>query len=107
MPRRARASAAAGGAARLRLWLYTRGAGDAPHQAHRHGQELGPAQPRTAQTVSRRMNYRDPKLRDLLAGEYAMGLLPPRARARFERLMAGDAGLQRLVADWQERLGPI
>ena len=53
------------------------------------------------------MNYRDPKLRDLLAGEYAMGLLPPRARARFERLMAGDAALARLVADWQERLAPI
>jgi anti-sigma-K factor RskA len=53
------------------------------------------------------MNYRDPKLRDLLAGEYAMGLLPPRARARFERLMAGDAELARLVADWQERLAPI
>ena len=53
------------------------------------------------------MNYRDPKLRDLLAGEYAMGLLPRRARARFERLMAGDAALQQLVADWQERLAPI
>ncbi|HXP75290.1 MAG TPA: anti-sigma factor [Stellaceae bacterium] len=53
------------------------------------------------------MNYRDPKLRDLLAGEYAMGLLPPRARARFERLMAGDAALARLVTDWQERLAPI
>jgi anti-sigma-K factor RskA len=53
------------------------------------------------------MKYRDPKLRDLLAGEYAMGLLPPRARARFERLMAGDAELARLVADWQERLAPI
>jgi anti-sigma-K factor RskA len=53
------------------------------------------------------MNYRDPKLRDLLAGEYAMGLLPRRARARFERLMASDAELQRLVADWQERLAPI
>jgi anti-sigma-K factor RskA len=53
------------------------------------------------------MNYRDPKLRDLLAGEYAMGLLPSRARARFERLMADDAELARLVADWQERLAPI
>lgn len=53
------------------------------------------------------MNYRDPKLRDLLAGEYAMGLLPPRARARFDRLMAGDTELQRLVADWQARLAPI
>ena len=53
------------------------------------------------------MNYRDPKLRDLLAGEYAMGLLPSRARARFERLMADDDELARLVADWQERLAPI
>ena len=53
------------------------------------------------------MNYRDPKLRDVLASEYAMGLLPPRARARFERLMAADAELQRLVADWRERLAPI
>jgi anti-sigma-K factor RskA len=53
------------------------------------------------------MNYRDPKLRDLLAGEYAMGLLPLRARARFERLMAGDVELARLVADWRERLTPI
>jgi anti-sigma-K factor RskA len=53
------------------------------------------------------MNYRDPKLRDLLAGEYAMGLLPPRARARFERLMASDAELARLVADWRERLVSI
>ncbi|HLJ21604.1 MAG TPA: anti-sigma factor [Stellaceae bacterium] len=53
------------------------------------------------------MNYRDPKLRDLLAGEYALGLLPPLARARFKRLMAGDPELNRLVADWQERLAPI
>jgi anti-sigma-K factor RskA len=53
------------------------------------------------------MNYSDPKLRDLLAGEYALGLMPPRARARFERLMAADAGLERLVADWTERLAPI
>src|SRR5215470_2808659 len=53
------------------------------------------------------MKYRDPKLRDLLAGEYAMGLLPPRSRARFERLMASDAELGRLVADWRERLVSI
>jgi anti-sigma-K factor RskA len=53
------------------------------------------------------MKYRDPKLRDLLAGEYAMGLLPPRARARFERLMASDAELARMVGDWRERLVSI
>jgi anti-sigma-K factor RskA len=53
------------------------------------------------------MRYDDPKLRELLAGEYALGLLPRRARARFERLMAGDAALRRLVGDWQERLAPL
>ena len=53
------------------------------------------------------MRYDDPRLRELLAGEYALGLLPRRARQRFERLLAGDAALQRLVAAWQERLAPL
>lgn len=53
------------------------------------------------------MKYDDPRLRDLLAGEYALGLLPRRTRARFERLMASDAALRRLVGDWQERLEPL
>jgi anti-sigma-K factor RskA len=53
------------------------------------------------------MKYDDPRLRDLLAGEYVMATLPPRARARFERLMASDPALARLVADWQARLAPI
>jgi anti-sigma-K factor RskA len=53
------------------------------------------------------MKYDDPRLRDLLAGEYVMATLPRRARARFERLMASDPALARLVADWQERLAPV
>jgi anti-sigma-K factor RskA len=53
------------------------------------------------------MKYDDPRLRDLLAGEYVMATLPRRARARFERLMAADPALARLVTDWQERLAPI
>jgi anti-sigma-K factor RskA len=53
------------------------------------------------------MKYDDPRLRDLLAGEYVMATLPRRARARFERLMASDPALARLVAEWQERLTPI
>ena len=53
------------------------------------------------------MNYGDPKLRAILAGEYVLGTLPARARARFERLMRYDAGLVRLVGDWAERLGAM
>jgi anti-sigma-K factor RskA len=53
------------------------------------------------------MTYSDPKLRDLLAGDYVLGLMPARAKARFERLMAADAALARLVAEWSERLAPI
>lgn len=53
------------------------------------------------------MTYSDPKLRDLLAGDYVLGLMPARAKARFERLMAADAELARLVAEWSERLAPI
>lgn len=53
------------------------------------------------------MNYGDPRLRDILAGEYVMATLPRRARARFERLMAADPTLARLVGEWQERLLPL
>ena len=53
------------------------------------------------------MKYDDPKLRSILAGEYVLGTMPPRTRARFERLMRFDAGLARLVGDWAERLGPV
>jgi anti-sigma-K factor RskA len=53
------------------------------------------------------MRYTDPRLRNLLAGEYVMGRLPPLARARFERLLADDAALARIVAQWAERLAPL
>ena len=53
------------------------------------------------------MNYRDPKLRDMLAGEYALGTLHGLARKRFERLMRDDADLRRAAMEWQERLAPI
>jgi anti-sigma-K factor RskA len=53
------------------------------------------------------MKYDDPTLRELLAGEYVLGVMPSRARARFERLMEGDAALARLVGEWAERFQPI
>jgi len=53
------------------------------------------------------MNYADPRLRAILSGEYVLGTLPSRARARFERLMRYDAGLAGLVGDWADRLGAI
>ena len=53
------------------------------------------------------MKYDDPRLRVILSGEYVLGMLPPLARARFERLMRFDAGLVRLVGDWAERFAPV
>ncbi len=53
------------------------------------------------------MNYRDPRLRAILAGEYVLGTLPARARARFERLLRFDADLARLAGEWAERFAAI
>ncbi len=53
------------------------------------------------------MKYDDPLLREQLAGEYALGSLHGAARARFERLMADDPGLRRLVVEYQEDLTPL
>jgi anti-sigma-K factor RskA len=53
------------------------------------------------------MNYDDPELRERLAGEYVLGTMPLLARRRFERLMATDATLAALVADWERRFAPL
>jgi anti-sigma-K factor RskA len=53
------------------------------------------------------MKYDDPRLRDLLAGEYVLGSLRGRARARFTRLLAADTGLRKLVRAWEDRLTPL
>lgn len=53
------------------------------------------------------MNYDSPKLRDMLAAEYALGTLHGRARRRFERLLARDETLRQLVEQWQQRLAPL
>ncbi|WP_455922054.1 anti-sigma factor [Pseudomonas putida] len=53
------------------------------------------------------MNYRDPALRRALAADYAIGLMPPTARRRFEQLMADDRGLQVELAQWQQTLASL
>ncbi len=45
--------------------------------------------------------------RDILAGEYVLGLLDGAEKEAFERRMAGDASLDAAVARWQARLAPI
>ncbi|WP_416427238.1 anti-sigma factor [Pseudomonas sp. App30] len=50
------------------------------------------------------MNYQHPALRRALAADYAIGLMAPAARRRFERLLADDRDLQAELAGWQETL---
>jgi anti-sigma-K factor RskA len=44
---------------------------------------------------------------DILAGEFALGLLEGEDRAAALRLMLSDPGFSRLVDAWRERLGPL
>jgi anti-sigma-K factor RskA len=47
------------------------------------------------------MKYSDPKLQNLLAGEYVLGLLRGAARRRFERLMMDSRELAAEVTAWE------
>ena len=47
------------------------------------------------------MNYGNQNLRELLAGEYVLGLLRGAARRRFERLMIEDARLRAEITAWE------
>ena len=49
------------------------------------------------------MNYQDPRLQNLLAGEYVLGSLRGAARRRCERLMMGSRSLAAEVAAWEQR----
>jgi anti-sigma-K factor RskA len=54
------------------------------------------------------MRYRDrPELQNRLAAEYALGTLRGRARLRFQAWLREDAALRRVVAEWEQRLGPM
>lgn len=47
------------------------------------------------------MNYSDPRLQNLLAGEYVLGLLRGAARRRFERLAMDNGPLAAEVTAWE------
>jgi anti-sigma-K factor RskA len=49
------------------------------------------------------MNYSDPRLQNLLAGEYVLGLMRGAARRRCERLMMENANLAAEVNAWEGR----
>ena len=53
------------------------------------------------------MNYQTPTLRRALAADYAIGLMPPAARRRFEQLLLEDAALRLELAQWQESLASL
>ncbi len=53
------------------------------------------------------MNKLDPESREHLAGEYVLGSLQGRARARFERQLERDAQLREAVRAWETRLHPL
>jgi len=53
------------------------------------------------------VNYADPKLRRMLAGEYALGTLDGGARRRFEALLRQDPDLRRELVFWETRLAQL
>ncbi|MEM7249983.1 MAG: anti-sigma factor [Pseudomonadota bacterium] len=52
------------------------------------------------------MKLHNPTLRNAIAGEYVLGTLSPRARARFERLLEFDPALRGEVEGWEAKLYP-
>ena len=50
------------------------------------------------------MNYQTPERRRALAADYAIGLMPPTARKRFEHLLLDDGALRAELARWQNHL---
>ncbi len=53
------------------------------------------------------MNYSTPERADALAGQYVLGTLSRRARARFARLIGVDRGITDAVNAWEARLLPF
>lgn len=49
----------------------------------------------------------EPPSADLLAGEYVLGVLDAEQRREAQARIGSDSGFARLVADWEQRLGPL
>ena len=66
--------------------------------------------PRVSSADATAMNYAHPDRQqrlDLLAAEYALGTLSPRARARLARAGREDPVVARAIAAWEQRLAPL
>ncbi len=57
--------------------------------------------------MSGSLRYHEPRLQELLAGEYVLGSLQGRARRRFERLLLDIPALRDRVNAWAGRLEPL
>ena len=53
------------------------------------------------------MNYQTAERRRALAGDYAIGLMPPTARKRFEQLLLDDPHLRAELAQWDTHLASL
>lgn len=53
------------------------------------------------------MNYQTPTLRRALAADYAIGLMAPAARRRFDRLLVDDHALRQELGQWQDALASL
>lgn len=53
------------------------------------------------------MNYQTTTLRRALAADYAIGLMPPTARRRFDALLLDDAALRVELGHWQDALASL
>lgn len=53
------------------------------------------------------MNYRNPERVDALAAQYVLGTMPPRARARFAKVLRADPRVRDVVLQWEESLLPF
>ncbi|HKY64248.1 MAG TPA: anti-sigma factor [bacterium] len=53
------------------------------------------------------MKLERPEIREVLAGEYALGLLAERTRRGFERRLKTDAGLRGSLRNWERRFNSV